>query len=709
MGTHGSMEWLPGKSVGLSEKCEPCMILNGLPDIYPFCIDNPGEGIQAKRRVEAVLIAYLNPTMTRAGSYESLEKLDSLLREYFTLKNTPNSSRRELLCSNILEEVRTLNLDEDLNIPEDITPKDFEERILDVHTYLSDFKDALIPDGLHVLGRNPEGRHLDECIYSVMRVRNGDILPLRTAFAGSMGIDVDDCLSDPGGSLPDGELKSVALERLDGELFQHLEELRASGYDRDLCYDPSFWGCGIDDDFRNAIDFMIDEAYPRLSHTSMEMDNLMTAMDGRYVPPGPSGPPTRGNVKILPSGRNFYGIDPDSVPTVTAWEIGKRMANQMLERFLSEHGHYPHEIAMVIWATDTMKTNGDDVGYILWLMGIRPIWSKTGDLVTGLEVIPLEELGRPRIDVTIRITGLFRDAYPNLVELFNEAVDLVADLDESEENNYIAANIRNDVVKDISAGVPKDEAIQNSRLRVFGSPPGSYGGGVNLAIATTAWKTTEDLADICLLWSSYAYGRGLYGATRQEQFKRRLSKSEATIKNMPDREHDILDMDDVFEYMGGLNAFVRAYGRQDASFFIGDDSDPDKSKLRTAREECQFIFRSKVLNPKWLAGIKEHGYRGAQELSKLAEYMIGWDGTSASIDDWMYDEYCNKFIFDEDTKKWLEEKNPFALMEMLKRMQEAIDRGLWEASDEVKEKLKDVFLDTEECIEDVTDWSRDED
>ncbi len=709
MGTHGSMEWLPGKSVGLSEKCEPCMILNGLPDIYPFCIDDPGEGIQAKRRVEAVLIAYLNPTMTRAGSYEDLEKLESLLREYFTLKNSPNDSRRRLIVEEILEEVRSLSMDEDLDIPKDMPVEGFEDHVLDVHTYVSDFKDALIPDGLHVLGRNPAERHLDECIYSIMRLRNGEIPPLRASYALARGIDVEDCLSDPGGTLPGGELKSVAVDRVDSDLLERLRLLRESGYDRDMCLDPSFWGCEIDENFRTVLEFMLDETIPRLLGTSMEMDNLMTAMDGRYVPPGPSGPPTRGNIKVLPSGRNFYGIDPDSVPTVTAWEIGRRMADQMLERYLSEHGHYPHEIAMVIWAMDTMKTNGDDVGYILWLMGVRPVWSKTGDLVEDLEVIPLKELGRPRIDVTIRITGLFRDAYPNLVDMFNEAVDLVADLDEDDEDNYIAANIRADVVRDISDGIPEDEAVQNSRLRVFGSPPGSYGGGVNLAIATSAWKTTEDLADVCLLWSSYAYGRGLYGAVRKEQFKRRLSKSDVTVKNMPDREHDILAMDEVFEYMGGLNAFVRAYGKQDAMFFIGDDSDPDKSKLRTAREECQFIFRSKVLNPKWLEGIKEHGYRGAQELSKLAEYMIGWDGTSASIDDWMYEEYANKFLLDDDTREWLKDKNPFALMEILKRMQEAIDRELWDASDEMKEKIKDMFLDTEECIEDITDWTRDED
>lgn len=703
MGTHGSMEWLPGKSVGLSNKCEPDMILDTLPDIYPFCIDDPGEGIQAKRRVEAVIIAYLNPAMARADSYEDLEKICSLLREYFTIRGSASEDRMKVLVSEIFEEARRQDLLDDLHVPEDTGSEEFEQYIVPLHGYLEDVKDALIPDGLHVLGRIPSDRHMDECVYSISRIRNGDIPSLRGAFASACGIDLDDCLQDPSGSLRNGELKSVAAERVDSDFRNALREMREAGYGMPECKAIVERYCRMTPELEGSLEFALSVTVPNLLRTDMEMDNLMTALDGRYVPPGPSGPPTRGNARILPSGRNFYGIDPDSVPTVTAWEIGKRMADQMLQRFLDEKGHYPHEIGMVIWATDTMKTNGDDVGYILWLMGVRPVWSKTGDLVNGLEVIPLEELGRPRIDVTLRITGLFRDCYPNLVDMFNDALDLVADLDESEDENYIADNVRKDVAESIGKGIPVDEAQRSARIRVFGSAPGSYGGGVDVAIASGAWKNTEDLADVCLNWSSYAYGRGMYGELRKEEFSRRFSRVSATIKNMPDREHDILAMDEVFEYMGGLNAFVRAHGDKDAMFLIGDDSDPDRSRLRTANEECQFIFRSKVLNPKWLAGIKEHGYRGAQELSKLAEYMIGWDGTTGSVDDWMYQKFSEKFIFDEETRKWLEEKNPFALSEMLQRMQEAIDRDLWDADEETREKLKKTFLENEELIEGITD------
>ncbi len=703
MGTHGSLEWLPGKSVGLSNKCEPDMIMDALPDVYPFCIDDPGEGIQAKRRAEAVLIAYLNPSMARAGSYQDIEKMDSLLREYFTLKGSLSGERKDVLVTELYNEAKGLDIFEDLKIPEDVKASDFEQYVLPLHEYVSEVKDALIPDGLHILGKVPAERHLDECIYSISRIRNGETPSLRSAFASMLGIDLEDCLDNPSEKLPSGELKSMAVDRLDGELMKLIETSRSFGFNRDETFEYCRNAFSVNDQFSESLGFALDVTIPNILRTDLEMEHFMHAIDGGYVPPGPSGPPTRGNARILPSGRNFYGIDPDSVPTVTAWEIGKRMADQMLQRFLEEKGHYPHQIGIVIWATDTMKTNGDDVGYILWLMGVKPVWSKSGDLIQGLEVIPVKELGRPRIDVTIRITGLFRDAYPNLVDLFNDAMDLVADLDEDDDENYIACNVRKEVTEMIISGLPPDEARESAMIRVFGSPPGSYGGGVNLAIATGAWKSTEDLAECAVVWSSYAYGRGQYGVRKEKEFRRRFSKVEANIKNMPDREHDILAMDDVFEYMGGLNAFSRAYGVKDAMFFTGDDSDPDKSRIRTIEEECQFIFRSKVLNPKWLEGIKEHGYRGAQELSKLAEYMIGWDGTTGSIDDWMYKRFTEKFIFDEDTREWMKEKNPFALNEMMMRMFEAIDRGLWDADENTVKMLKQIYLENEERIEIVTD------
>ena len=435
----------------------------------------------------------------------------------------------------------------------------------------------------------------------------------------------------------------------------------------------------------------------------MVMDNMMHAFDGGYVLPGPSGAPTRGNAHILPMGRNYYGIDPDIVPTPAAWEVGRRMADQMIERYVAEKASYPREIGFIIWATDTMKTNGDDVAYILWLMGVRPVWSPIGGQVTGLEVVPLSELGRPRLDVSVRITGLFRDAFPNLIDLIDDAVKLVSGLDESDEDNALAANLRKDIIDGMAKGLTVDEARRRGSVRIFGCPPGCYGAGVNHAIETSDWKTVQDLADIYIRWGGHAYGRGLSGESMDDEFVRRFSKVGVTVKNMPDREIDLLDVDDVYGYLGGLNSFVRAYGNKDALTFMGDGSDPDRVKVRDTKEELALVYRSKVLNPKFIEGLKRHGYRGVTEVANLTEYTFGWDATSDVVDDWMYQKLTERYLFDEDTRRWMEDENPHAMMEMMGRLFEAIDRGMWDADQETVDQLKDIYLELESRVEEVND------
>jgi cobaltochelatase CobN len=336
-------------------------------------------------------------------------------------------------------------------------------------------------------------------------------------------------------------------------------------------------------------------------------------------------------------------------------------------------------------------------------MGVRPVWSKAGGQVVDLEVIPLKELGRPRIDVTVNITGLFRDTFPNLIDMIDDAVKLVIDLDEDDEDNALAANLRKDIVEGIAEGLTPDEARMRNAVRIFGAPAGGYGTGVNKAIETGAWKTVQDLADVYMDWCSNGYSKGNYGVSLRNEFVRRFSKVAVTVKNMPDREIDLLDCDDVYEYLGGMNAFVRAYGRKDAVTYMGDDSDPKKSKLRNTQEELRYTFRSKVLNPKFINGLKEHGYRGAAEMANLTEFTLAWGATSAITEDWMYEGLTDKFLLDDDTREWMKDVNPYAMMNILNRLQEAIERGLWNATDEYKEKIRDLFLETEERIEELTD------
>ena len=696
IGTHGTVEWLPGKSHGLSSKCFPDLVLDGIPNVYPYIIDDPGEGVQCKRRSEAVLIGHMCPTMTRAGSYDDIEAIDAPLQEYFKFKASLSGDRKEAVIGEVLEAVRRQDMLKDLDLPEDITAEEFEKNLEDVHDYIMDIKDALIRDGLHVLGRAPEGELLDETIYGLTRLRNGDVPSLRGAYFASLGYDLDSMLENSS-SMTGDELNSVIIDRTDGQLMELLAHLRESGYDIN-----SVNGLNMTDDLREALVYVCDEVSKNVMKMTDEMDNMMHACDGGYVLPGPSGAPMRGNAHILPMGRNYYGIDPDIVPPRASWEIGKKMADQMIQRYIEDKGIYPKEVGFIIWATDTIKTNGDDVAYILWLMGVRPVWGKNGQ-VNGLEVIPISELGRPRIDVTVRITGLFRDAFPNLIDLIDDAVKMVAELDEDENDNYLAANLRRDIVESMANGMTVDEARKKNSVRIFGCPPGAYGAGVNHAIENSDWKSVQDLADLYIEWGSYGYGRGLSGVAMKEQFVKRFGKVGVTVKNVPDREIDVLDVDDFYSYLGGLNAFVKAYGNKDAMSFMGDGSDPDKVKIRDSKQELQFVYRSKALNPKYISGLKNHGFRGVAEVAKLTEFTFGWDATSDIADDWMYEGLAEKYLFDPDTRRWMEENNPHAMMEMINRLMEAYDRGMWDAKPETIEKLKDLFMDLEERIEDLQD------
>ena len=704
VGTHGTLEWLPGKNVGLSAKCNPDFVLGNMPNLYIYIVDDPGEGIQCKRRIESVLIGHMPPTMARAGEYDELGQVNAALQEYFKFKNTNDPERRAELVKNVYEAVKRLKMLDDLGLEEDPGAEGFEPYIMPLHEHISEVKDAIIRADLHVLGRVPIGNHLDEMIYTLTRLDNGTVRSLRDTFAENLGFDIQALIDDPSGMMADGRVNSTVVDELDAKVQEFITFARESSFDSGRCISriTELYG-KVTDDLRTSITYMCDSVAPNVLRMSDEIDNLLHGMNGGYVLPGPSGAPTRGNADILPMGRNYYSLDPDAIPSKVSWEIGKRMADQMIERYVSEKGEYPREIGFVIWATDTMKTGGDDVAYILWLLGVRPVWSKTGGQVIDLEVVPVKELGRPRIDVTVNITGLFRDTFPNLIDMIDDAVNMVADLDEDDEDNALAANLRKDIVDGIASGLTPDEARRRNAVRIFGAPPGGYGTGVNKAIETGAWKTVQDLADVYMAWCSNGYSKGSFGVQMKDEFVRRFSKVGVTVKNMPDREIDLLDCDDVYEYLGGMNSFVRAYGRKDAVTYMGDGSDPKKSKLRDTKEELRYTFRSKVLNPKFISGLKEHGYRGASEMANLTEFTMAWGATSDVAEDWMYDGLADKFLLDEDTKEWMLDVNPYAMMNILNRLEEAIERGLWDASDEYREKLKDLFLEVEERIEELTD------
>ena len=702
MGTHGSLEWLPGKTVALSSKCYPDVILYSIPNIYPYMIDDPGEGIQAKRRSEAVLLGHLNATLTRADGYDDLTKIYDLVQEFIKM-GPASDDRKGMILKDIYDEAVRLDILGDIMEKESPTVDDLKENIWKLHDYLSEINDALIRDGLHIFGSPPADERFVEAVYSLTRLKNGNIPSMRDSVLSCMGFDPSPIKDDPSSST-NGRLNSEILADADGKVMAILTKMHELGYDREQCLAiPGSVLGKTTDDLNTVISFICGTLVRNLKDTVNELDNLTEALSGRYVMPGPSGAPTRGNADILPTGRNYYGLDPDAIPTRSSWEIGKKMADQMIERYVSDKGEYPREIGFIIWATDTYKNDGDDVAYILWLMGVRPVWSSNGSQVTGLEVIPVKELGRPRLDVTVRITGLFRDTFPNLIDLIDDAVKMVAELDESDEDNQIAANLRSDIIEGITNGLTEDEARKRSSVRIFGCPPGAYGPGINHAVESSDWKTVQDLADVYITWGSSAYGRGLSGQSMKDEFVKRFSKVGVTVKNMPDREIDLFDIDDVYGYLGGLNAFVRTYGKKDAVSYMGDGSDPERTKVRSTKEESKYVFRSKILNPKYIDGMMKHGYRGAGEMSNMTEYVFGWDATSDIIEKWMYDGIAEKYLLDKKVREWMLDVNPHAMKEILDRLHEAIDRGMWDADEDMKEKLRDLYLEIEDRLEKLSD------
>lgn len=375
------------------------------------------------------------------------------------------------------------------------------------------------------------------------------------------------------------------------------------------------------------------------------------------------------------------------------------MADQMLERYIGDYGSYPRTVGIVVWATDTMKTGGDDIAYILWLMGLRPVWTGYAGRVKDIEVIPLEELGRPRMDVTLRISGLFRDTFPNLVNLIDRGVRIISSLDESDDENHLAANLRADVAKAISEGIPEDRAREDASIRIFGDAPGSYGSGTNILVRTSDWKDVSDIGSIYQSYGQYAYGIGRKGEARPEAFRRRLELMDVTVKNSVSREYDMFDNDDVYNDLGGFNAAVRTVrGRMPLSV-IGCSADTSNPRTRTIDEEGRFVFRSKINNPKWLEGLKRHGFKGAEEISNMAEYVLGWDATSDIIDPWMYQSIADRFLFDEETAEWFSDVNPYAMHETAARLLEAIGRGMWDSDDATKEQLQEIYQDLEDRFE----------
>ena len=723
VGKHGTLEWLPGKGIGLSEACYPELALSDIPLFYPFIINNPGEGAQAKRRTHATIVDHLIPAMTTADSYGDIARVEQLMDEHYQCQ-TLDPAKLPLLEAQIWELVKAAELNRDLGI--DDLPEDFGGFILEIDGYLCELKDAQIKDGLHILGEAPEGEQLIGLLCALTRLDISGIPSLRKSIAEALGLDYGSIIDEP--ALPaDGDIHPALISadpdtpvRSQGDLLERIETLCREAYRLLLAqdFDPDFVAPVVsqilgqaDAQTQKVLGYVADTIYPALQRTPDEIGNLLRGLEGRFVPPGPSGAPTRGMANILPTGRNFYSVDPKTIPSPSAWETGKALADALLEKYLTEEGAYPEMVGLVVWGTSAMRTHGDDVAQILQLLGIRPVWQPESRRVEGLEVIPVAELGRPRIDVTIRISGFFRDAFPNLINLLDQAVEMAASQDESPEENFILKHLREDLARDRStsdsehpspsergAGGEGDRAT--SLYRIFGSKPGTYGAGILAALDERNWETVEDLAEVYTAWGGYAYTQRDFGVSARPQFRQRFSQIVVAAKNQDTREHDIFDSDDYMQYHGGMIATVRALTGRNPRQFFGDSSDPSRARVRDLQDEARRVFRSRVVNPKWIESMKRHGYKGAFELSATVDYMFGYDATAQVVEDWMYEDVTESYVLDPETQKFFQESNPWALRSIVERLLEAIERGLWaEPPPEMREKLQELYLDLETELE----------
>ncbi|MFF8729773.1 cobaltochelatase subunit CobN [Streptomyces sp. NPDC015171] len=673
LGKHGNLEWLPGKNAGLSAACGPDAALGDLPLVYPFLVNDPGEGTQAKRRVHATLVDHLVPPMARADSYGDIARLEQLLDEYAQISSM-DPAKLPAIRAQIWTLIQAAKLDHDLGMADRPDDDGFDDFLLHVDGWLCEVKDAQIRDGLHVLGNPPAGADRVNLVLAILRARQiwggTQALPgLREA----LGLDESAAT----------RTTADAAEEQARALVQAME---------DAGWDPAAVPAGHGEQVAAVLEFAAREVVPRLAATTAEIDHTVHALAGGFVPAGPSGSPLRGLVNVLPTGRNFYSVDPKAVPSRLAWETGQALADSLLERYRTDNGEWPTSVGLSLWGTSAMRTAGDDVAEALALLGVRPVWDDASRRVTGLEAISYEELGRPRIDVTLRISGFFRDAFPHTIGLLDDAVRLAASLDEPAEANHVRTHVRADLA------AHGDE--RRATTRIFGSRPGTYGAGLLQLIDSRDWRTDADLAEVYTVWGGYAYGRELDGRPAREEMETAYKRIAVAAKNTDTREHDIADSDDYFQYHGGMVATVRALRGTAPEAYIGDSTRPETVRTRTLVEETSRVFRARVVNPKWIEAMRRHGYKGAFELAATVDYLFGYDATTGVIADWMYDKLTEAYVLDPANREFLQQANPWALHGIAERLLEAESRGMWEKPDPaVLAELRQVYLETEGNLE----------
>ncbi len=716
VGKHGNLEWLPGKSVALSSNCYPEVAFGALPHLYPFIVNDPGEGAQAKRRAQAVILDHLTPPMTRAELYGRLQQLEALIDEYYEAQSL-DPSRLPIIGDRITGLILQENLHQDLGLDNDNKQLPIDQ----LDGYLCELKEAQIRDGLHIFGQCPQNSQLRDLIVAIARQPSSHCSGLSRAIALDWGLDFDPLTTNLSTQLSAVSHQLLAQKtqqpcRTVGDAVEALEEHAAQLVEQltenaeleernsELSSSPSASSASSAHPrpgtaTQRELDWIRDRLLPSLLQTDQEIANLLRGLDGRYVPPSPSGAPTRGRPEVLPTGRNFYSVDIRAIPTETAWDVGRKAAEVLVERYTQENGEYPKTLGLSVWGTSTMRTGGDDIAQALALLGVRPVWDGVSRRMVDFEILPLSVLARPRIDVTLRISGFFRDAFPNLIDFFDSAVSAVAALDEPPEQNPLAFQVKQETQLWESVGLTSQQAGARSHYRIFGSKPGAYGAGLQGLIEAQNWTDDEDLARAYINWSSYAYSRSSEGRSAPEAFEQRLQQMQIVLHNQDNREHDLLDSDDYYQFQGGLTTAVRSIQGKNPQTYFGDNSIPANPRIRHLKEEIARVYRSRVINPKWIAGVMRHGYKGAFEMAATVDYLFAYDATANCVEDYMYQGVAEAYVFDPAVQEFIQQKNPWALRDMAERLLEAHQRSLWQVDQQMVDRLRSLVHQAEGIIE----------
>ncbi|MEO0968437.1 MAG: magnesium chelatase subunit H [Cyanobacteria bacterium J06639_18] len=712
-GTHGSLEFMPGKQMGMSNECYPDNLIGSIPNLYYYAANNPSEATIAKRRSYAETISYLTPPAENAGLYKGLKELSELIASYQTLKD---SGRGIPIVNTVMDKCRMVNLDKDIDLPEtdakDMSSEERDNIVGIVYRKLMEIESRLLPCGLHVVGKPPSA---EEAIATLVNIAGLDrpeeeIKSLQRIIAESIDRDIEEIYRNSDKGVLDDVQLLQDITMITRESVGALVRAQTDAEGRvSLVSKLNFFNMGKKEPW---IEVLHDAGYTKVDKEAIkplfeylefclqqvcadnELGALLKGLEGEYILPGPGGDPIR-NPDVLPTGKNIHALDPQAIPTQAAVQSAKVVVERLLARQMQENGgRYPETIATVLWGTDNIKTYGESLAQIMWMVGVRPVPDALGR-VNRLELIPLEELGRPRIDVVINCSGVFRDLFINQMNLLDQAVKMAAEAEEPLEMNFVRKHAMEQAEE---LGIN----IRQAATRVFSNASGSYSSNINLAVENSSWESEQELQEMYLKRKSFAFSADNPGMMENSRkiFETTLKTAEVTFQNLDSSEISLTDVSHYYDSdPTKVVASLREDGKMPASYMA--DTTTANAQVRTLSETVRLDSRTKLLNPKWYEGMLSHGYEGVRELSKRLVNTVGWSATSGSVDNWIYEDANDTFMKDREMQERLLNLNPNSFRKMVTTLLEANGRGYWETSDENLELLQQLYQEAEDRIEGI--------